>query len=263
MLKNQSKKIERVKLVANHENYMSAFRDNIGILRTYHGYSVRVLAEKADINYDTLSGFLKGNAKTCNLSTAVKLAKVFDISIDELIGAETIDEKSRESLDMARKLPDYVMYLIRSFIRHQYNIHTKFDKDSINVPVLLPECKNGYLITTNVTTTICVDNLTPNVKSKACIGLQIPCEHYEPFYMPNDILLLATDRSGLNNERCVVVRNGNYFICIKKIYIENGEKKVKYFSIIDDKKEVFSDEIEDRIGYIIGFLNPDGSWGIR
>lgn len=263
MKKNQTEKIQRLKLVSNSEDYMSAFRDNIGLLRTHYGYSVRVLSELSDINYDTLSGFLKGNTKTCTLSTAVKLAKVFGISIDELVGAETIEEKSRESLDMARNMPDYVMYLIRSFIRHQYNIHSQFDEGSINIPVLMPECKHGYLPTTNITSTVCIDDLTPNVKSKVSVGLQIPCEHYEPFYMPNEILLLATDRAGLNNERVVVVRNGNYYIAIKKIYIENGEKKVKYVSIIDGKNEVSHAEIDDKLGYVIGFLNPDNSWGIR
>lgn len=263
MEKNQKNKIERIKLASNSDDYVTAFRDNIGRLRTHYGYSVRVLSELADINYDTLSGFLKGNSKSCNLSTAVKLARVFGISMDELVGAETIEETSRESIDMTRHMPDHVKYLIRSFIRHQYNIFSKFDEKSVNIPVLLPECKYGYLTTTNVTTTVCIDDLTPNVRSKTCIGLQIPCEHYEPFYMPNDILLLAADRSGLNNERCVVVRNGNYYIVIKKISIENGGKKVKYVSLIDDKIEVYKEEIEDKLGYIIGFLNPDGTWGVR
>lgn len=242
---------------------MSSLKKNVDLYVAEKDITLKEIAEVADIPYKTLTNFLYSTSKDCNLSTVVKLARAFNISIDELVGAETIEEKSRESLAMARNMPDYVMYLIRSFIRHQYTIHSQFDEGSINIPVLMPECKNGYMPTTNVTTTACIDSLTPNVKSKVSIGLQIPCEHYEPFYMPNDILLLATDRSGLNNERCVVIRNGNYYICIKKIYVENGVKKVKYVSLIDGKNEVFHNEIEDKLGYIIGFLNPDESWGVR
>ena len=81
--------------------------------------------------------------------------------------------------------------------------------------------------------------------------------------MPNDIVLLSADRSAMNNERCVVAYKGNYFFAIKKIYIEGNEKKVRYISMIGGNTVVFPNEIDDKLGYVIGFLNPDGSWGIR
>jgi hypothetical protein len=81
--------------------------------------------------------------------------------------------------------------------------------------------------------------------------------------MPNEILLLSADRAGLNNERCVVSYKGNYFIAIKKIFIENNVKKVRYWSIMDFNTEVLPNQIDDKLGYIVGFLNPDGSWGVR
>lgn len=250
-------------LVSNCGNYMESLRYNVGLLRSYYGWSVRVLAEKSDMSEDTLQTFLKGKSKDCNLSTAVKLAKALNVSIDELVGAETIKKETRECVAMSRIMPDYVQYLNRVFVKHQYKIHSNFDEKSINIPVLLPECVNGYLRTTNITTTVCVDHLSNNIKSKVCLGIQIPCEHYEPFYMPNEILLLSADRAGLNNERCVVSYKGNYFIAIKKIYVENGLKKVKYLSVVDGKTEVLQSQIDDKIGYVVGFLNPDGSWGIR
>lgn len=262
MKNKKEKKIEQ-NLVSNHTNYMESFRKNIDILMDQHGYSVRELSEKADMPYETLKSFIYGYSKDCKLSTAVKLSRVFGISIDELVGADTIDEKSRESLAMARSMPDYVMYLIRSFIRHQYKIHSQFDSETTNIPVLLPECNNGYLRTTNVTETICIDHLTDGLKSRIALGIRIPCEHYEPFYMPNDIILLGVDRGGLNNEQCIISHKGSFFLAIKRIYIENGEKKCKYISLMDGKTEVLPNDIDDKLGYVVGFLNPDGSWGIR
>lgn len=263
MSKNQKNRMEFGDLVSNPQNYVESFRKNIFRLMDINDFSLRELSEKADMPFETLKSFLYGDAKDCKLSTAVKVARAFHVSIDEIVGADTIEEKSRESLCMCRSMPDYVVYLIRSFIRHQYKIHSSFDEKSINIPVLLPQCVNGYLPTTNITTTVCIDHLTNNLKSKVALGIQIPCEHYEPYYMPNEIILLAVDRDGLNGERCVVSYKGNYFFAIKRSYIENGEKKWKYISMMNGKTEVLKSDIDDKIGYIVGYLNPDCSWGVR
>ena len=262
-MKNEKTKKFDEKLVSNPTNFIESFRTNSFNLMEKHDWSIRELAEKADMPFETLKSFLYGDSKDCKLSTAVKLAKAFDICIDELVGAETMHPLSRESLSLCRKLPDYVVYLIRSFIRHQYNVHSQFDDKSINIPVLLPECQNGYLQTTNITETVCIDHLTNGLKSRICLGLKIPCEHYEPFYMPGEIVLLAADRDGQHNEKCVVCYKGHFFLCRKIFYIDNGQKKFKYVSLIGGKSEILPSDIDEKIGYVVGYLNPDGSWGVR
>lgn len=262
-MKNEKNKYFPENLVSNPTNFVDSFRKNTFYLLEFRDLSIRELAEKADMPFETLKSFLYGNSKDCKLSTAVKIAKAFEISIDELIGAETLHPLSQQSIAMCRNMPDYVVYLIRSFIRHQYQLQNHFDSNSINIPVLLPECQDGYLQTTNVTDTVCIDHLTDALKAKICMGLKIPCEHYEPFYMPNEIVLLAADRDGQHNERCVVSYKGNLFLTKKFFFIENGEKKFKYVSLIDGKREILPRNIDDKLGYVVGFLNPDGSWGIR
>lgn len=251
------------KLTADRNDYMSAFRKNIFISLEANNITLNSLAEKADIPFSTLRTFLYGDSTDCKLSTAVKLARALDISVDELVGADTIHSLSRQSLALCRSLPDYVVYLIRSFIRHQHKIHSQFDEGTINIPVLLPECQNGYLQTTNITDTVCIDHLSNELKSRICLGLRIPCEHYEPFYMPDEIILLAADRDGQHNEKVVVSHKGNIFLARKIFYTENGERKWKYVSLIDGKTTILPYDIDDKLGYVVGFLNPDGSWGIR
>ncbi len=263
MLENKKSKKNIENLVSNPTNYIDSFRKNIFQLMDSHDLSLRELSEKADMPFETLKSFLYGDARDCKLSTAVKVSRAFDISIDEIVGAETMQPLSKQSLAMCRELPDYVVYLIRSFIRHQYHMYSQFDEKSVHIPVLLPECQNGYLQTTNVTEAVCIDHLTNGLKSKICIGLKIPCEHYEPFYMPNEIILLAADRDGQHNERCVVSYRGNFFLTRKIYYIENGEKKFKYVSLIDGKNEILPNDLDDKLGYVVGYLNPDGSWGVR
>lgn len=262
-MENKKKEKELENLVSNPTNYIESFRKNIFLMMDEHDLSLRELSEKADMPYETLKSFLYGDAKDCKLSTAVKVSRAFNISIDELVGAGTMHPLSRQSLSMCRKMPDYVVYLVRSFIRHQYNMYNRLDDKSVNIPVLLPECQNGYLQTTNITETVCIDHLTNGLKSKICVGLKIPCDHYEPYYMPGEIVLLAADRDGQHNERCVIIYRGNFFLARKIFYIENGQKKFKYVSLIDGKNEILPHDIDDKLGYVVGYLNPDASWGIR
>lgn len=250
-------------LSANKDDFISAFRKNVDMFISEKDITIREVSEVADIPFSTLNTFLYTNATDCKLSTAIKLARAFNCSIDELIGAETIDKMQRESIAMCRNMPDHVVYLIRSFIRHHYTIYSALDEKSTHIPVLLPECQNGSLETTNITDVVCIDNLSDDIKSRVVLGLKIPCEHYEPYYMPGEIILLAADRDGRHNEKCVVCYKGKYFIARKQIVIENKQKKVKYISILDSKTEVLREDIDDKVGYIVGFLDGGGNWGMR
>ena len=117
--------------------------------------------------------------------------------------------------------------------------------------------------TTNVTEPLNIEHLNSNIKSNVSLGLKIPCEHYMPIYSPYDTLLIAADREAQNGERCVIERNNNLFIVEKKIYIKNGAKRSDYVSLMNSSFIVPDTEIDDKLGYIVGFLNEDGSWGIR
>ena len=127
---------------------------------------------------------------------------------------------------------------------------------------MLPECRRGHLQTTNVTTEIDVSHLPQSTISRVAHGLRVPCDHYEPYFLKDEILLLAVDRDGQDGEICVISHNGEYYIVRKKMYIENAQKKWKYMSLFTEK-EFLKEEIEDKLGYVVGFLNPDRSWGIR
>lgn len=252
-------------LSENQENHLASFRHNIDYMMDMHDMTIKELAEKADIPFSTLNTFLYDKeAKDCRLSTAIKISKVFGISIDELVGAGTIESETRECIAMSRSLTPHHRYVIRAYVRHQYKLHGNVPKHSKQISIMLPECRHGYLKTTNITEALNIDHLDTGTRSKVCLGLKVPCEHYEPFFMQNEIILLAADRDGLNNEKCVISHDGNFYICIKRIETIDGKKKISYLSIMDGKNKMFDyEEIDDKIGYIVGFLNPDGSWGER
>lgn len=263
MKRDKLKKIP-LKYTSDSKKYMDAFRKNIDLYIDEKVMTLKEISETADIPFSTLSNFLYGDSTDCKLSTAVKLARAFGVSIDELVGAETIDKETRECVSMSRNLQDHHRYVISSFVRHQCLLHGETPEKSKQISVLLPECRSGHLKTTAASEALNVDHLSPDIKTKVCLGLHIPCKHYEPHFMRDEILLLAADRDGANGETCVVSQGGNYYIVRKKIAFDNGIKQIKYISIIDNKSVLFTGgEIDDKIGYVIGFLNPDGSWGKR
>lgn len=59
---------------------------NIKKLRKKHHLSQEQLAQKAGITYSTLIKIESGNNKNPTLETLTKLANVFKIKIDELVG---------------------------------------------------------------------------------------------------------------------------------------------------------------------------------
>lgn len=262
----ENKKIKEIALdlTVDRNDYMSAFRKNIFRFIEEKDITLSDISEAADIPFSTLRTFLYGTTNDCKLSTAVKLAKAFGISIDELVGAGTIEDGTRTTIALARTLKDHHRQVIRLFAKHQYELHGNVPPTSKQISILLPECKNGHLETTNITEAVNIDHLPSNVRADACLALKIPCDHYEPFYLKGEILVLGAHRLGYDGERCIISKNGKMYICIKKIETIDGVKKTKYISLLTGKNVLFtSDEIDDRIGYVIGFMYPDGKWGAR
>lgn len=226
-------------------------------------FTLSELAEKADIPFSTLRTFLYGGSTDCKLSTAVKIAHAFGISIDELVGAETIEAETRNTIAMSRILKEHHRYVIRMFAKHQFLLHSEVPATSKQISVLLPDCQHGHLKTTNLSEALNIDHLPPSIKSEVCLGFKIPCKHYEPHFFRDEILLIGAHREGLNGEKCVVSKDGNIYICKKNILTVSGKKVINYMSLINGKLLFNYDDIDDRIGYVIGFLSPDGELGVR
>ena len=252
------------KLVKNSTNPTSALRQNVDILMDIYGYTISETAERANLSLENFKSFFYGRSEEVRLSTAVKLARLFGLSVDELCGAETVSNEMEEYINMYKELPEHSQYLVRYFIKHQNNIYKRREAMGKKViSVLKPQCIDSYLQTTNVTEELCIEHLNENIKSKILLGVKIPCEHYMPIYSPYDILLIAADREAQHGERCVIERNNKLFIVEKRIYIKDGVKRSDYVSLMNSRFVIPDTEIDEKLGYVAGFLNHDFTWGIR
>lgn len=243
-------------LTANQNDYMSSFRKNIDLYVSDKDITLSDIAEEADIPFSTLRTFLYGNASDCKLSTAVKLARAFGVSVDEIVGSETISEITRGNLVICRNLPENSLYLVRWFIQHQERIYNKYSKRCEKViSVMYPRYVEGHLNPTNEFNPLNIDNLSENVKAKVFLGIKIDCENYMPHYSPYDILLIANDRNPTFKEHVIILYYGKIFITTRSERIENGEKIIEYTGIRDKNFVVRENETDDVIGYVVDVYN--------
>lgn len=243
-----SKKIPK-DFVTNDTDFIAAFRHNVLLCICENDITINDLAEWSNLSVDTLKSFLYKGLKDCKLSTAVALAKALGVSMDELIGAGTINESTRESIALCRSLPEHSLHLIRWHIRHQDFLYNRVHKDRIVISVMEPLCQyNGNLEPANEYEPLDITDLSPDVTSKVFFGIKMPCDHYMPTYSHYDILLIANDRDPINNENVVILNHG--ILCIGRRRVENGI--VKYYSIRDGKFRTTENDRIEIVGYVAG-----------
>lgn len=73
-------------------------------------------------------------------------------------------------------------------------------------------------------------------------------------YDAGEIILIASDRETQRGEHCVVTSNGGIYIVVKSR---------KTYKPLTSQYEIPDSKIDDKIGYVVGFLNKDLTWGIR
>lgn len=247
---NHLRKLSR-DLISEPDDFMHSFRKNLFMYIERKDITLAEVAEAADIPFSTLRAFLYGDSKDCHLSTAVKLARVLCVSVDELVGSGTISPQTCESLQLVRQLPESFTHFVRWSIHFHYDMLTSEKVSQKAIEVMMAECAdNGNLKMTNDLEIMDVSDLNDDIRPKVFMGIRIPCDHYAPHYFAGDILLIANDRSARNDERVVIVVGDNMWILRRKEELVNGEKKVNYYSIRDGRLRTS----EDRASLVIGYV---------
>ena len=245
MNKEILKKIS-LNLKSDKNNWMDCFRSNVQMYIDHKDIKASHVAEEADLSVKTLDNFLHNHTKDCNLSTAVKLARAFHVSIDELVGAETVKPEAKVSMPLYRNLPEHDQYLVRWFVNYLTSLNNESADRSRYRKVMDIECFNGSLKITSTYHNADISEVAPEMRTKIFFGIKMPCDHYMPVYSPYETLLIANDRMPMHNENCFIRVKKNIYIA--KAKIENNE--MKFYSIRDGKFRLNRDEIDEVIGYV-------------
>lgn len=245
-------------LEADPDDYIRAFRKNLFMYLSQQGVTLAEVAELADIPLSTLRTFLYGDAKDCRISTAVKLARAFHVSVDELLGSGTISEQTCESLQLMRQLPESFTHFVRWAIHYHYDKLYSKKVTERAIEIMYAECRdNGNLGMTNNFDVMDISNLNDEVRPKIFMGIRIPCDHFMPLYSEGDILLIANDRNPRPHEHCIASVGDNMWLLKRKEEIVYGEKKVCYYSIRDDHFITEDKNVHLYIGYVAKVVHPD------
>lgn len=223
--------------------------------------TIKELAERAQLPMSTLNKILYSDQTDCKLSTTIQLAKCLGISIEELTGADTINETVLNNVVTCRGLPMNSIYLIRWFINHQRTLYaqdTAANKKIISIQCPL-QTNDGILKVNNNFRQVDISSLSEDYQSKVFFGLQIGCDIYMPNYSPFDILLLANDRTPLEREHIVVLIGNNLFIVKRKMY----EGQICFCNIRTNSFICYEDDVDEVIGYVTYVISDSSETGDR
>lgn len=249
------------------ENFMGPFRTNIFNLMKSQNVTLQTLADEADIPISTLKTLLYGNAKDCHISTAIKLSKVLNVSVDELLGAETVPPYTCESLKILRSLPESFTHFIRWIIRFHRDMTFSHPEITKAVEVMELKCSDsGSLKVTSNLEFSDISDFEPELRTKIFMGIIMPAYYYEPFYFEGDTLYIANDRAPREGEPVVVsIDDCIWILNAKRERIapsENGNDRkynvtpskdrltTNYYSLRDGRLFASSDQIQSIIGYV-------------
>lgn len=247
MKKQKDLSFQNERMVKISVDFSDTLRSNIFKYAEDKRMTIVDIANKSDIPINTLNSFLHHFSNDMKVFNAVKIAKTLGISIDELVGADTLPELTKESLALCRNLPENDLYLVRWFIRYLDALNKKSEPNKRYISAIIPTLtNNGDFKISSEYEKIEITDLKEPLRSKIFVGCRIASDYYMPHYIPGDVILIANDRPPKPNEN-VIVRTGKYLFIVKR-KIENGT--AKYYSIRDGKYRIDEEEVDELIGYI-------------
>lgn len=245
-------------LISDPQNYMNSFRENVRMYIDQKGITLAEVSELADMPESTLKSFIYGKGTDCNLSTAVKLARVFCVSVDELVGSGTISPQTCESLQIVRQLPESFTHFVRWSIHfHRDMLNSKHVTDRA-IEVMEPElADSGNVKMTNRFEIMDISDISEELKPRIFMGIKVVSDRYAPKYFEGNILLLANDRNARPNEPVVVCTDDNMWLLTRKEEMVDGVRKVNYYSVRDGKWRSSDDRNPLVLGYVVKTIRGD------
>lgn len=156
--------------------------------------TLNALSANADLSEDTLRSVIYGKSQDIKLSTIIKIADVFQCSIDDLIGRQFYTEEERTIISQMRHLSERSKQSVRFIL--DFEEKTSLSKSSNGkdiIKVFLPtgNMKDGMFYDSSTTENLDISEYPNALKENIAFALKIVSNHFEPIYYPNDILLFS------------------------------------------------------------------------
>lgn len=213
------------------------------------GWSKEYVAEASELPLETIRNIYYGKTKDLKLTTALKIADVFELSVNCMIGKCPHTSSERTLIHNYRKCGKHgksIIELISKYEASAVSIERE-GKDKHKIPCIVPHSESQNGIIYELCETIEIET---SVKD-AYIAIQMTNNDFSPLYCKGDILLFE-NRFPKSEEKAAFYKKDRMYI--RKFIEETGNYRLKclhhYGEDIILKR---MDEIE-YIGTCIGVL---------
>lgn len=173
---------------------LQSLRKNLKKLLKEEKMTLNTLSIRADLSEDTLRSLIYSNAKDVKMSTIIKIATVFNCSIDSLLGHSVYSSHEEYIIQKLRTLSDRSRQTILALIdlEEQTTLHSSYaGKDFITVFLPTGNLIDGQFYDTSFFETLDISAYPNSLKNTIDFGLKILSDNFQPIYDKNDILLLS------------------------------------------------------------------------
>lgn len=156
--------------------------------------TLNALSVKADLSEDTLRSIIYGKSQDIKLSTIIKIADVFQCSIDDLIGRQFYTKEEHTIISQMRHLSKRSKQTIQFILDFEEKTSLSASskgKDIIKVFLPTGNMKDGMFYDSSRTENLDISEYPNALKENIAFALKIVSNHFEPIYYPNDILLFS------------------------------------------------------------------------
>lgn len=191
-------------------------RENLRKLLKDEKMTLNTLSIEADLSEDTLRSLIYSKAKDVKMSTIVKIAKVFNCSIDTLLGHSIYSIHEEYIIQKLRTLSSRSQRTILALIEleEQTTLRSSYDgKDFITVFLPTGNLMDGQFYDTSSFETLDISAYPNSLKNTVDFGFKILSDKFRPLYDKNDILLLSKRQTPEHDDIVLYVdRDGKIFL---------------------------------------------------
>ena len=217
-------------------------RERLKDLMLQKNWTLQQLAEISDLPIETVRNVYYGKTVDPKISTVMKLANAFDISVNCLMGQCPHTSKERTILQHYRSCGPHGKSLIEFIAKYEAGA-VKNERNAVDkhkIPCLIPhgDTSKGIVYETCGTTEV------STAVQEAFIAIQLTNNGFAPVYCKGDILLFE-NRFPSHGERAAFFQNGRAYI---REYLE--ENKGYRLRCLHNKGEDILLKRMDEIEYI-------------
>lgn len=152
--------------------------------------TINALADKSGISEDTIKALRTGRIKSPGIDILLKLAEVFECSIDELIGRDFSNPDEKKLLCRYRSLPSHSQNVVLSVIRLERAAQNSWSQEgnTFRIPCIIPNRADGDGFNYDESHIELLEIPNPQ-NTEITFAYCVKGHHLSPYYYPNDILL--------------------------------------------------------------------------